>query len=364
MNSNCVLKIDKKILKDNIDSLKKKLKDYDDIVLNLSNNALNHGLVIANDYFKWGINNFLIDNLQEAISLRNYNRKITIWCSQRINLDYIYDAINSNIFIRVYSYEDLKNIDNLGLKDDVNIELLISTSKIFPGIDNISDFLKCLEIINNNKHINLKGITTELLDSTIFTADFIMQNSIFFKYTKLVNDIKVTLPEKCLYYQKQSNVNCVVINTLHYGIINKNTTSLIKKIKDKSQVKKNHLQNKLKELNIILKPSFFIQTNLIKVFKVEKKETCLDLKFKAPVNIGIIPIGKNIGLNNLESVSINNEKYLVLKTENNYSYILLDEFQEGNKEVLIEENNLNLKGIEIIKFMKNLGNNLKIKYQE
>lgn len=364
MNSNYSLKIDKNILKENIDNLKDSLKDYDNIVINLSNNALNHGLVIVNDYFKWGINNFLVDNLEEAIILRNYNRDITIWCSERINLDYIYDAINANINVRIYSYKDLEKINDLKIRDDINLEILISCSKVSPGIDSVEEFLKCLEIINSNKHMNLKGITTELMDISIYTEDYSKQCSLFLRYTKLVNNIKVTLPDKCLYYQKQSNVNSVVINTLHYGIINKNTTNLIKKIKDKNLIKKNHLQNKLKELDIILKPSFFIQTNLIKVFEVEKKEICLGLKFKTKVSIGIIPIGKSIGLDNLESVIINNVEHLILKIENNYSYILLDEFQNDIDEVLIAENNLNMKGIELMQFMKKLGNNLKIKYKE
>lgn len=364
MNSNYSLKIDKNILKENIDNLKTSLKDYDNIILNLSNNALNHGLVIANDYVKWGINNFLIDNLEEAINLRNYNREITIWCSEKINPDYIYDAINSNINIRIYSYDDLEKINDLKIRDDINLELLISSSKIFPGISSTEEFLKCLEIINNNKYMNLKGITTDLMDTSIYTDDFLKQYSLFLKYTKLVNNIKVTLSEKCLYYKKRNSVNSVVINTLHYGIINKNNAGLINKLKDKNLIKKNHLQNKLKELDIILKPSFFIQTNLIKIFGVEKKEICLDLKFKTSVNIGVIPVGKNIGLDNLESVSINNTEYLILKIENNYSYILLDEFKDSVKEVFITENNLNLKGTELIQFMKKMGNNLKIKYQE
>lgn len=363
MNSNYNFVINKNNLKHNIENLKSSFSNYSDVMIDLSNNAFNHGLAIVCDYYKWGINNYFLDNLTEAIKIRSFNRYIGIWCSEKIDLDYIYDAINNDIVVRIYSLEYLEDIQGLNLKDDLKIELLISTSKKFPGLKNIKDFKNALKIVEQEKHLILKSVTTILDDSKIKSLDFMNQTNEFYKYVKLIDNenIKIILDEKCAFYKKRNYVNSMVLKTLQYGLIINDSKNLFQKLKDKREIKNTNLKN---NLNFQLKPAFLIESYVLDKFVVEKKEVFLNYKFKENCEIGIVPIGKKIGLDEtIEYVLINEKKCPILKIEYDYLYVILnDENHIGEIVHLFGDNLLDFANGDSRTFMLKFNNNCKIKY--
>ena len=368
MNSNYNFVINKNNLKYNIENLKTNFSNYSDIFIDLSNNAFNHGLAIVCDYYKWGINNYFLDNLTEAIKVRSFNRHIDIWCGEKIDLDYVYDAINNDIVVRIYSLDYLESIQSLNLKDDLKIELLISTSKKFPGLKSIKDLKEALKIVEQEKHLILKGITTTLDESKIESLDFEDQTNEFSKYAKLVDNekVKVILDEKCTFYKKRNYVNSVVLKTLQYGLVVNDSRNFLQKLKDKQEIKKYNLESKLNEVNYKLKPAFLIESYVLEKFKVEKKESFLNYKFKEDCEIGIVPIGKKIGLDDaIEYVLINEEKCPVLKIEYDYMYIILNNGNHICEIVhLLGDNLLDSINGDSRVFMLKFNNNCKIKYIE
>jgi alanine racemase len=67
MNSSAKIIIDKTLLKENIDNLKTNFINYNGLIISLKNNALNHGYSIVNLFANLDINNFSVNNLNEAL---------------------------------------------------------------------------------------------------------------------------------------------------------------------------------------------------------------------------------------------------------------------------------------------------------
>ena len=311
MNSNYEMIIDINILKSNLDSIKNKTSK--NLIISLKNHGYNHGLSLINQYYDWGIKYFLTDNLEDAITLRKYNRFATIFCSERINMDYIYDAVNNDIVVRVYSLSDLKEIMDLEIKDDLKIELLISTNKVYPGFDSNKSIKEARKIIEDNHHLKLVGVSTELLDEK---DDHQKQLEMYKEYISLIkNDELLTMvDEQVLAQEILDDINSVVLETLPFGLLIKKKPSFLSGFKSQSVLNS----------DINLKVAFKIKTHIIKVFEIQPKEYFFNLKFKTNAFIGALPLGQKHGLpSNLKELIMDNEPIEILKVENRYTYCLL-----------------------------------------
>ena len=147
------INISRNVLDDNIKSLKNKFK-YDYYILDVSNNAFGHGMFIMKNL---EIDYLYTNSLKDVYNIRKYDKDIPVILNDKVNEDNILDAINNNIILIIQRVQDLKEINEFDLFDNINIILNIDVDNNY-GIGNREEIKDAIDIITNNKRINLMGI--------------------------------------------------------------------------------------------------------------------------------------------------------------------------------------------------------------
>ena len=95
--------IDNKVLTDNVKKIIKKYNNYKYYIGVVKANAYGHGDYIVNDLIKGGINYLAVSSLEEAISIRKFNKEIPIFydIENPSNFNYVYQ-INSVSFVTLF----------------------------------------------------------------------------------------------------------------------------------------------------------------------------------------------------------------------------------------------------------------------
>ena len=83
------VEIDNNKLKNNVKEIIKKYHKYKYYIGVVKANAYGHGDYIVNDLIASGINYLAVSSLEEAISIRKYNKEIPILCLEPINIKYL-----------------------------------------------------------------------------------------------------------------------------------------------------------------------------------------------------------------------------------------------------------------------------------
>lgn len=148
--------IDKNVIKNNIFETKDNFPLNVDSVIDGRFEFYGLGNDIISVVEKCGINCVLVNNIKEALNLRKYNDSIDI-IIKYYDKEYVFDAVLNNIMITVYSYKELDELEELNIKDDYNIFLYIND-----GIEGFSDLNKISKYLENNKHLKIKGVYTEI----------------------------------------------------------------------------------------------------------------------------------------------------------------------------------------------------------
>lgn len=344
MNSSIKILINKDNLKDNIDCLRAKTQDYKKVIISLKNNCYNHGLILVNFFAKLGYDIYKVDNLDEALEVKKYNRDVKIIIDEKINLEYIYDCLNNDFIIRIYSLDDLKKIVGLKFKEDLQVEILLSTSLGCPGLKSINEFNETIKLIKETQNIHLFSITTDLLETPIDYPDYDKQVKSFRGLLKdqNLNDILIYLGEKSLFYKKLSIVNTVYFDSLLYGLKPEIDKGFLDNLKFKQNLRKNNLEDKLSDFKVDLKTAYAIETHLIDLFNLNETSEFYNYKFSEKTVLGVLPIGKKEGINiDFKYVIIGNENYPILKVTYNYTYILMTNLVDINEKVYLLKDNLN-----------------------
>ena len=162
MKFKTILEIDLKILYNNTKLLVDSYNDYEYKFANLKDNAYGMGLEIVNTLAKANINYIYVGSLKDALDIRKYNQDINIIVNYFVDIEEIYDAINNNIAITISNLDYLKKINELTIKDDLKIHILIDNGSNKLGISNQKELKEIIDIINNNKHLLLEGFYSDL----------------------------------------------------------------------------------------------------------------------------------------------------------------------------------------------------------
>ncbi len=295
MNYNNFIKIDTNLLLENINYIKNTYK-YSYYILNVSNNAFNHGMYLIN-YLTDKIDYLYVFSFQDLLLIRKYNKNIPVIYNGSINDNNIYDLIINNAIIVIHDIDTLKNIRSLNIKDVVNFIFCIDPLG-FIGIDNKNDILTYLEW--DNKYLNLMGIISEVKEK-----DY----DAFKNIIKPLNNSSLMILNNEKDKRKIHNSNAILLDYSLYGINEHN-----KKI--------------FKKETPILKQIFTLNSYITKIknINIKKKEK----------HIAIIPFGLNHGMSkNIKFVNINQKNYQIFAILEEYTYILVDESIKENMLVKI-----------------------------
>ena len=140
----------------NVKNVIKKFNDYKYYIAMVKANAYGHGLYVINEMIESGINYFAVSSLEEALTIRKFNKDIPILCTEIIDLDCIKDAIKNKITLTIHDIDYLKEI--IKHKEKVTVHIKIDTGMQRLGIDNKKEFNKAVELIKENKQIYKEGL--------------------------------------------------------------------------------------------------------------------------------------------------------------------------------------------------------------
>lgn len=319
MKFKTLLEIDLKKLYNNTKILVDSYNDYKYKFANLKDNAYGMGLEIVNALVKANINYVYVGSLKDALDIRKYNQQINILVNYFIDIEEIYDAINNNISITISSIKYLKKVNELKLKDDLKVQILIDNGSNKLGISSKKELKEIIEIINNNKHLLLEGFYSDLTSIGVENEYYYHQVNNFYSLINeyLKEDLIVHLNEPLMYHKKLDYINGIRFDLALFGIEENINENIFTNWKIKNIEKK---YGDLEFPNIDLKLIFSITSEVMQVGKVKKGEL-IGRKFiaKEDLDIAIIPIGHKDGITKaIKYVGINGFKRDIIADEIDY----------------------------------------------
>ena len=338
MKFNSILEIDLYKLKNNVKLLCESYSDYKYKVACLKDNAYGMGFNIVKTLIQNGINYILVGPLKDAIEIRRLNTDINIIVNYYIDLEEIYEAISNNLIITIPSLEYLKKVVELNIKDDLKIQLLIDNGSNKMGLKSKAEVKEALDLINNNKHILLDGIYTDLTSIGIEDDFYYKQVNNFYKtiYDCLDKDIIIHLNEPIMYHQKLEYINGIRFDLSLIGIEENIEDNFITNMRIKNIQKR---YNDLQFPDIDLKLIFTITSEVMDIGKV-KKGNLIGRNYVAKDDMGIavIPIGHKDGITKaIKYVGINNYKRDIIADEVDHIIVAGDNIKIHDKVYILNE---------------------------
>ncbi len=190
MYRNSYVLVDEKKLSNNIKNIMKNYPGYKYYFGVVKGNAYGHGDIVVKTMIDAGINYLAVSSLDEAISVRNYDKDIPILCFGYIKKDDLEAAFKNNVTLTIISYDYFKDIKDTKFKLKVHIKLNTGMNRI--GIkkqDELESIIK--EIKDTN--LTLEGIYTHFATSGVYDAYFDMQLAKFKELTSNIDLKKIPI---------------------------------------------------------------------------------------------------------------------------------------------------------------------------
>ena len=213
MKYETILEIDLEKLKNNTKLLSKSYSDYKYKIVDLKDNAHGMGLKIIDTMNMFGINYCLVGSLKEALEIRKFNKTIPILTSYYVTKDEVYDCLNNDVTITIFSKKYLEMLLSLKFKDNLNVQILIDNGSNILGINNQKELGEIINIINETKN-------------TLVGKSFITKEDIFIGVCPIGHKDGIT-----------KAIKNVVINNQKYEVISDDIDKLYIKIDENIKVK-------------------------------------------------------------------------------------------------------------------------------
>ena len=353
MKYETVLEIDLKKLKNNTKLLSKSYSDYEYKIVDLKDNAHGMGLKIINTMERYGINFCLVGSLKEALEIRKFNKNIPVLASYYVTKDEIFDCLNNDITITIFSKEYMEMLLSLKFKDTLNVQILIDNGSNILGIDSSSELEYIINKLSEVKNINVTGIYTDLTSFGIEDNYYYEQVNNFYKIVKpfINKDIMIHLNEPIMYHTKLSYINGIRFDISILGIEENIKDDFFTKAKIKNIEKK---YGALEFPNIDLELILNIKSEVMEIRKVNKGVLVgKSYVAKEDIYVAVIPIGHKDGITKaIKNVTINNKVYEVIADDIDKLFIKVDNsIKIKDKVIILNEDS------DIYEFLNNLYTN-------
>ena len=339
MKFETLMEIDLKKLKNNTKLLCKSYSDYQYKIANLKDNAYGVGLNIVNTLVDNGINYILVGPIKDALEIRKYNNDVPILVTYNVTEEEVYDAINNNITLTIADAEYLRSILCLNIKDDLKLQILIDNGSNKIGIKNNLDLKEVIKIIDENDHLVLEGIYTDL--TTIGVEDEYYYHQINTFYQIISNylglDIIIHLNEPIMYHKRLDYVNGIRFDLALIGIEENINDDWFTNMRIKNIEKK---YGDLEFPNIDLQLIFTITSEVQSVGRVSKGDLVgRNYIAKDDMLVAVVPIGHKDGITKaIEYVGIDNFKRNILADDIDHLIVEVDGgVREKDKVYIVNE---------------------------
>lgn len=189
-NTRTWIEISKKRLTDNVKTLKSFLKKDTIICPIVKANAYGHGIKeVAPIIIKAGANWLGVDNLQEAMILKEIGIKSPIYIMGYIPKNELEIAVSNNFRFVVYEIETLKKLKSIKKESTILTHLKLETGTNRQGV-NQKELIKIIEFYKKEKQIILEGVATHFanIEDTMDHSFASNQTKTFFKMIKKIEE--------------------------------------------------------------------------------------------------------------------------------------------------------------------------------
>ena len=339
MKFETLMEIDLKKLKNNTKLLCKSYSDYQYKIANLKDNAYGMGLNIVNTLVDNGINYILVGPIKDALEIRKYNNDVPILVTYNVTEEGVYDAINNNITLTIADAEYLRSILCLNIKDDLKLQILIDNGSNKIGIKNNLDLKEVIKIIDENDHLVLEGIYTDLTTIGVEDEYYYHQINTFYQIVSnyLGLDIIIHLNEPIMYHKRLDYVNGIRFDLALIGIEENINDDWFTNMRIKNIEKK---YGDLEFPNIDLQLIFTITSEVQSVGRVSKGDLVgRNYIAKDDMLVAVVPIGHKDGITKaIEYVGIDNFKRNILADDIDHLIVEVDGgVREKDKVYIVNE---------------------------
>lgn len=350
------VQINNKVLTNNVKEIISKYNDYNYYFGVVKANAYGHGDYVVNDLIKGGINYLAVSSLEEAISIRKYNKEISILCLEPISLEYIKEIIDNNVTITIESKDYVKELINKKITKQLKVHLKLDTGMSRLGFTNKEELNESIKLLKDNKNILLEGIYTHIATSGINDIYYDKQISKFTELTKDINLKEIPIVHigrsmTLVNHPKLSFVNGIRLGICMYGFNNSITPPTgLRKFKRDRLLKRLNISESTLTNNLDLKTAFSLYTEVMSIRKVKKDSFVgygANYIAKEDIIVATLPIGYVDGMNKLmKYVSINDKKYEIIGDIcMDMTMIKIDDTIKIHDKVEIFGNNISIKEV-------------------
>ena len=269
--------IDGNILENNIKEIKKKYPDYKYYIGVVKNNAYHHGMKCVLDMIRGGINYFAVSSLEEALALRKYT-DYPVLILEPISLEFVSDAINSNITLTVESLEYTKELLKEDIYSELKVHLAVDSGMNRLGFQTRKELDEALKLLKEHKKIVVEGLFTHFATSGVMDPHWDNQVKKFLNITKNIDFKEIPMVHlgrslTLVNHPKLEYANAVRLGIIMYGFSQsrKEGSSLRSKLQ---KLKRNHYQKKYEcsktflENDLKLNTAMSLYTEVISMRKV------------------------------------------------------------------------------------------------
>ncbi len=328
MYRNTYVEVNLDHINNNVKKILKKYDDYQYYIGVVKGNAYGHGMYVVKEMISSGINYLAVSCLEEAIDIRDYDKKIPILCLEPISLKYIDDIISNQVTISIPNLEYLKALLKLNFVSKIKIHLKIDSGMHRLGFS-CKDLVKeAVTLIENDKRIILEGIFTHFATTGIADKNWDQQLNNFKEITSLIDLSKIPIVHMgrsltLLTHPKIPFCNGIRLGIILYGF---NTTpkysnsflDKLRQIKANYLIKKYDISETSTDNDIDLIQSLELYSEILQIKKVKKGEYVgYGTSFRAlnDIIVATVGIGYADGIGRKHSgrsVVINKKRYPII----------------------------------------------------
>ncbi len=316
------IKVDNEVLKNNVKEIISKYDKYKYYFGVVKGNAYGHGDYVVNDLIKGGINYLAVSSLEEAISIRKYNKDIPILCLEPIDIKYIDEVIANNVTLTIESLSYTEELVKISPKKEVKVHLKIDSGMNRLGINNRDELNEVIALIKDNKNIVLEGIYTHLATSGINDPYYDIQIDNFKEITKDIDLDKIPIVHigrsmTLVNHPKLRIANGIRLGICMYGFNNSipEPTGL-RKIRRNLRLKKMNISQAILSNDLDLHTAFTLYTEVMSIRKIKKGSFVgygAEYIADEDMIVATLPIGYFDGIDKqMKYVSINHKKYEII----------------------------------------------------
>ncbi len=318
------LEVNEDFLKENVQNIILNYPKYKYYFGVVKANAYGHGEHIVNSLIEGGINYLCVSSLDEALSVRKYNKEIPILIFGYTSLEYLDEVIKNDLTISINSFDYLKDLLLKKVKGKLKVHIKVNSGMNRLGFTDKEDIKEAFKLLKESS-IYLEGIYTHYATTGVEDIYFDMQTSKFEELTSLI-DLK-EIPIVHVYssipsikHEKLKYANGIRLGLVMYGYssnIDMSTTQMmLHKVRKFFKTGGTKISDVAMKNNLKLKKAFNLYSEVIATNYIHKGDIVgYKASYIAPYDTftATISIGHADGVTKFyKYVSINGKKYEII----------------------------------------------------